>query len=1083
MVHKLLLDKMVSKEPNHLPTVHSHSNGNPDKTPTTVTVRSVLLNRNSPDIESRLKRRRNRTQQVRFKDLEDDEESKDRTEKVRSKSPTEVPNWQKELTNGPSLVGAVRGDMEKTIGAVTAFLKRAPPHPLTPGPTRRCWVPTNPCSLTLPLPTQPCRSTAIQTSPSLQKPPSLSATQTRSHSLGGGGDDEDSSDELTAKVYIPPCRSQESPVQHCNPTEQSRCQKTEDNQTASVGTATQLQPFPPAPQKQSRRRGRRKSLNRAASDPGKHEPPCTSPTKTVHRSHQHTNQPKKPTSKAVAHRTSSDIVPPQRSPTRNTVHNKQCSVSSAQIEASSVSKTQNVPDNTTSLHTSEIDHGSCPSHTTPPLQPTTTCPKETSQCCPLQAATEKINLTPTTLEPLCTTTAQVMSTHTTQSQSCMSPTESTGCCFTPAIQNTANCKTPPIPDSQCISGSYTDPTTPAQSRPSCQPLEETSPCSNNTVLKTTSCSQGAPAVASTFSSTRPCQKTPTQPIACSNTSNQPVYAVISPTKPVTPIQSVPSCENSNQNEPLVRTPTLQTVQSPISAKHTPTPVHPTSSCKIPVQSIPYSVKDKPANVGSPTQHAASHKIPTQTLPHNLMSFPPEPTCATAPHPVSHFKGPIAAAAHTIPIAQTAVHCILDQQSVATHVPPSIPVLICSPSTQPAPGTISVQALPHCNSSMQNAVSCSNPSQILQQFKTQNQTVPHSKSFPQNMSPILCPREAMMYASKPQETVLPSANFRHSLPPYACPPQTALLYSNTGVSPSPPQAFFCTQDRRDRREFMLPPPPPPPPPPYTPRKEGSSTPGQPRKPPVPKAESNNAEKGRVKTGDAKPNVEAGTHQQAGETPPPIPPKTKARATVRPTCLSSRRAILSPESQSNANHLPPAAGTNPQAPLGPAEGQADTLRQVQELLGGLMSGAKCKLDLAKAKEKLFGPNGPLYDIGALQSQLHSLEGVLETSQNTIKVLLDVIQDLEKKEAERDGHSYRTGQDIENCGTCRDCACIIYSVEHDFRLQEGQVTRAWKVPEQQESEQSSPQLVFPPPRQQDSPQALQTVKKSRRKCFWFL
>lgn len=23
----------------------------------------------------------------------------------------------------------------------------------------------------------------------------------------------------------------------------------------------------------------------------------------------------------------------------------------------------------------------------------------------------------------------------------------------------------------------------------------------------------------------------------------------------------------------------------------------------------------------------------------------------------------------------------------------------------------------------------------------------------------------------------------------------------------------------------------------------------------------------------------------------------------------------------------------------------------------------------------------------------------------------------------HSYRTGQDITNCGTCRDCACIIY------------------------------------------------------------
>lgn len=1002
MVHKLLLDNMVSKEPNHLPTVHSHSNGNPDKTPTAVTVRSVLLNRNSPDIESRLKRRRNRTQQVRFKDLEDDDESKDnKNEKVRSKSPTEVPNWQKELTNGPSLVGAVRGDMEKTIGAVTAFLKRAPPHPLTPGPTRRCWVPTHPCSLTLPLPTQSCRSTAIQTSPSLQKPPSLSATQTRSHSLGGAWDDGDSSDELTAQDYIPPYRSQKSSVQHCTPAEQSRCQKTEDNQTASVGTSTQLQPCSAVPQKQSRRRGRRKALNRAASDPGKPEPPCTSPTKTVHRSHQQSNQPKKLPSKAVAHRTSSDIVPSQRSSTPNTVHNTPCSVSSTQPEASIDSKIQTVPDNTTSLQKPEIDPASCPSHAAPP--PSTTCPKETSQCCPQQAAEENISLTPTVPEPLCTTTAQVISTITTSSthgQSCMSPTESTGQCCTPAIQNTANCKTPPpIPESQSIPDSHTDPTSPAQPRPCFQTLEETIVCSNAAGLKAVPCSQGTPAVASTFSSTQPCQKTPTQPVACGNTSNQPVYSVISPTQPVTPIQSVPRCMSPKQNEPLGRTPTLP-VQTPMSAAHTPTPVQPSSSCKIPVQSIPYCVKDKPASFGSPTQPMASHKIPTQTLPHNVMAFPPEPSCATAPHLVSHFKGPVAAAAHVIPVAQAAVHCILDQQNVATHVTPSIPVLICSPSTQPAQGKLSVQELPHCNSSMQNTVSCSIPSQIVQHFKTPAQTVSHSKSFPQNMSPVLCPREAMMYASKPQETVLPSANFRHSLPPYACPPQTALLYSNAGASPSPPQAFCCTQDRRDRREFMLPPPPPPPPPPYTPRKEGSSTPGQPRKPPVPKAESNNAEKDKVKTGVVKPNAEAGTHHQTGETPPPIPPKCKARATVRPTCLSSRRAILGPESQASANHLPPSGGTNPQAPLGPAEGQADTLRQVQELLGGLMSGAKCKLDLAKAKEKLFGPNGPLYDIGALQSQLHSLEGVLETSQNTIKVLLDVIQDLEKKEAERDG-----------------------------------------------------------------------------------
>lgn len=67
---------------------------------------------------------------------------------------------------------------------------------------------------------------------------------------------------------------------------------------------------------------------------------------------------------------------------------------------------------------------------------------------------------------------------------------------------------------------------------------------------------------------------------------------------------------------------------------------------------------------------------------------------------------------------------------------------------------------------------------------------------------------------------------------------------------------------------------------------------------------------------------------------------------------------------------------------------------------MSGARCKLDPSRVTEKLLSPNGPLHDIRSLQNQLHSLEGVLETSQNTIKVLLDVIQDLEKKEAERDG-----------------------------------------------------------------------------------
>ncbi|XP_067836715.1 INSYN2B protein-like [Heptranchias perlo] len=129
---------------------------------------------------------------------------------------------------------------------------------------------------------------------------------------------------------------------------------------------------------------------------------------------------------------------------------------------------------------------------------------------------------------------------------------------------------------------------------------------------------------------------------------------------------------------------------------------------------------------------------------------------------------------------------------------------------------------------------------------------------------------------------------------------------------------------------------------------------------------------------------------------------------------------------------------------------------------------------------------YEITSLQSRLQAMEDVLQTSQQTIKVLLDVIQDLEKKEAVRDGRqSYRTGQDIANCGTCRDCACIIYSVEHDFRQQEGRFHRVLSSMET-DTGQSSEQPGTPN-KQEESPIPRQPArtepKKSKRKCFWFL
>uniref|UniRef100_A0A452GHZ7 Inhibitory synaptic factor family member 2B n=1 Tax=Gopherus agassizii TaxID=38772 RepID=A0A452GHZ7_9SAUR len=174
------------------------------------------------------------------------------------------------------------------------------------------------------------------------------------------------------------------------------------------------------------------------------------------------------------------------------------------------------------------------------------------------------------------------------------------------------------------------------------------------------------------------------------------------------------------------------------------------------------------------------------------------------------------------------------------------------------------------------------------------------------------------------------------------------------------------------------------------------------------------------------------------------------------------------------------------------QLETLHQVQDLLQ-LVVAAKGQVGLSKGDEHFLTSRGHVGvgpgQMGDLQSQLQSLEGVLETSQQTIKMLLDVIQDLEKKEAQRDGrHSYRTGQDIANCGTCRDCACIIYSVEHDFRQQEGRFQ--WVLSSiESESRQSSPTTAeaTTPTRQELSPMpklpAKLDSKKSRRKCFWFL
>ncbi|CAB1318073.1 unnamed protein product [Coregonus sp. 'balchen'] len=284
---------------------------------------------------------------------------------------------------------------------------------------------------------------------------------------------------------------------------------------------------------------------------------------------------------------------------------------------------------------------------------------------------------------------------------------------------------------------------------------------------------------------------------------------------------------------------------------------------------------------------------------------------------------------------------------------------------------------------------------------------------------------------------PPVRLRHTAEPCYCDSVTCGREgSKRQGSATPSQAQHCsTQDSRViewecRGERRILPPPPPPPPPYTPRKEGvSCTPGLARQSSLLRRAGEKERSGR--SGSPLPCPQASCLKHRAQTPLAVPLKgnqgdqgsSPTKAISRPTCLGQAQAQLG--AQLGALHKILCSGTNTpnsQQALppgqclsgdrgcsgsggGPMAGpltstQADTLKQVQEILGGLVSGARSKLDPTWVAEKLMGPNGPLHDIRSLQTQLHSMEGVLETSQNTIKVLLDVIQDLEKKEAERDG-----------------------------------------------------------------------------------
>ncbi|XP_036907089.1 inhibitory synaptic factor 2A isoform X1 [Sturnira hondurensis] len=129
-------------------------------------------------------------------------------------------------------------------------------------------------------------------------------------------------------------------------------------------------------------------------------------------------------------------------------------------------------------------------------------------------------------------------------------------------------------------------------------------------------------------------------------------------------------------------------------------------------------------------------------------------------------------------------------------------------------------------------------------------------------------------------------------------------------------------------------------------------------------------------------------------------------------------------------------------------------------------------------------PRTEVVDLKAQLQVMENLISASQETIKVLLGVIQELEKGEAHREGLSYRTGQDTANCDTCRNSACIIYSVELDFKQQEDKLRPVLRELPALEETQVAPspysqETASSTPKQKSKTES----KKHGRWKLWFL
>ncbi|XP_048399324.1 protein INSYN2B-like isoform X2 [Stegostoma tigrinum] len=154
------------------------------------------------------------------------------------------------------------------------------------------------------------------------------------------------------------------------------------------------------------------------------------------------------------------------------------------------------------------------------------------------------------------------------------------------------------------------------------------------------------------------------------------------------------------------------------------------------------------------------------------------------------------------------------------------------------------------------------------------------------------------------------------------------------------------------------------------------------------------------------------------------------------------------------------------------------------------ASCNMEIKSQTSKRIKEINQIHltqrDLCDLQGRMQIIEDTLQSNEHKIKVLLNVIQDMEKTKALNEGRNfYRTGQDLSNCSMCQNTACIIYSVEYDFRQQEGRFHQVLRALETEDENSQQPHL----PRGNTDTQTSQKqelknkARKPKKACFWCL